>query len=480
MKRYFVIALMFACISSVFAQLPADSIKAILKDAVKQKRAKGIIVGIIDANGRKFFSEGIANDNNSAAPDQNTIFEIGSITKIFTSLVLADMSLKHELNLTDPISKFLPKAVKTPVTNGHEISLLSLSTHRSTFPRFPYNVDPKDLDKPYVDYTVKQLYQYISDYKPDMDIDSRWRYSNTAYGLLGSILTQVAKEKNYEALIINEICKPLSMSNTVIMLTPQLKLKAASGHSEYGAPVNFIDLGAIEAGGALRSDANDLLTFAAANLDFIQSDLSPAMELTHAKQAKKDGNNGYVTLCWTLWDDYGKYILFKDGGTPGFRTFIGIDKKNKFGVVVLSNTDNGVTDIGTHIIDPVSSKLEPYKYNWKLLDTLRTTVKTQNVEAAIALYNRLKGSKNSSFVFEEKQLNYLGNELRREKKISDAIKIFELNLEAYPKSPMMYESLGEIYRRNGNKKKAITYFEKARELEPQNLHWDFILNKLKE
>lgn len=154
MKKYVIITFLLTATNIVSAQIPIDSIKTIIKQEVADKRSKSIIVGIIDANGRQIFAAGVKSDSDSTLPDGNTIYEIGSITKVFTSLLLADMSLKHQLNLNDPISKGLPKNVKTPVRNGKEISLFSLATHRSGMPRFPYNVDPKNLDQPYIDYTV--------------------------------------------------------------------------------------------------------------------------------------------------------------------------------------------------------------------------------------------------------------------------------------------------------------------------------------
>ncbi|MBA4155839.1 serine hydrolase, partial [Flavobacterium sp.] len=359
---------------------------------------------------------------------------------------------------------------------GKEISLLSLATHRSGMPRFPYNVDPKNLDRPYIDYTVNKLYEYVSNFEPPYDIDSKWRYSNVAYGVLGNILTLTAN-KDFETLIKEEICGPLKMNNTVISLTAKQKSNLAIGHAETGTKVGLTELGAIDAGGALRSTVNDLLTFAEANLGLIKTHLFPAMELTHVLQAKKDGDDAYTTMGWTLVNEYG-YLLFKDGGMPGYRTFLGIDKKNKMAVVVLSNSNNTVTDIGRYILEP-NRRIDPFKYTWALLDTLRKTIETKGVDDAIKLYLQLKESKNTSFIFNENQLNYLGNELRKNKKIDEAIKIYELNLKEYPNSPIVYESLGETYRRNKNKKVSVKYFEKAFELDPQNPHWTYILKKLK-
>lgn len=476
MKRYFIMVLFIASCNLVVGQIPVDSIKKIIKQEVDNKRSKSIVVGIVNDQGRQIVAEGKISDANPALPDGNTIYEIGSITKVFTSLLLADMSLKQQLDVNDPISKFLPQGLKTPVRSGKEISLLSLSTHRSGMPRFPYNTDPYDLDNPYADYTIQQLYEYLSNFNPDYEIDSRWRYSNIGYGLLGNILATVA-DISFESLVKQQICEPLNMNSTVISLTSELKRNTAIGHTEYGKPTVFTDLPTLEGAGAFRSNVNDLLTFVEASLGFIKTDLYPAMELTHILQAKKDGNDTYTTMGWTLSNDDGKYNLFKDGGTAGYRTFIGIDKVNKTGVVVLSNTNNSVTDIGWHILDP-THKVEAYKYPWALLDTLRTTVQARGVEAAIELYSRLKASENKSYVFNENQLNYLGNELRREKKIKEAIKIYELNLNEYPKSALVYESLGEIYKRTSKKVLAIKYFKKALENEPDNPHWSYILSKL--
>jgi D-alanyl-D-alanine-carboxypeptidase/D-alanyl-D-alanine-endopeptidase len=475
MKKYIIINFLLIATNGVFGQIPIDSIKAIIKQEVANKRSKSIIVGIVNSNGRQIFAEGKLSDGDPRLPDSNTIYEIGSITKVFTSLLLADMSLKQQLNLDDPISKFLPIKVKTPTRNGKQISLLSLSTHRSGMPRFPYNVDPRDLDKPYIDYTTNKLYQYVSNFEPPYDIDSKWRYSNVGYGLLGNILSLVAK-KDFEDLVTGSICKPLNMNNTTILLTAIQKSNLAVGHAETGTPVGLTDLGAIDAGGALRSTVTDLLTFAEANVGLIKSSLLPAMELTHVRRAKKDGDDTYTTMGWTLTNDGD--LLFKDGGMPGYCSFLGIDKKNKIGIVVLSNSNNSVSDIGWHILD-ATHKIHPYRYPWALLDTLRATARMKGIDSAIALYQQFKSSNNTSVIFNENQLNYLGNELRKDKKIKEALKVFELNSKEYSNSTLAYESLGETYRRNNNKEKAIKCFEKAFELDPQNPHWTYILNKLK-
>ena len=477
MKKCIVITTLLFAHFIACSQLPADSIKAIIKREVAGKRSKSIVVGIIDAGGRQIYSEGILSDEKPVRPDGNTVYEIGSITKVFTAVLLADMSLKNKLNLTDPISRYLPAGVTSPMRNGREMTLLSLSTHRSGMPRFPYNPYPKDIDNPYADYTEAALFDYISGFQPDYDYDTRWRYSNVAYGLLGNLLSRIAKN-DFESMVHETICRPLTMPATAIRSTERMQANEARGHAITGEPTVSLELGALEAAGALRSNANDLLIFAAANMGLIKSDLLPALQLTHVLQAKKDGNDTYTTMGWTLATDSGRDLLFKDGGTPGYRTFLGFDKEKKIGVVVLSNTDNSVTDIGWHILDP-NHKVEPYRYPWALLDTLRNTVWTRGANAAVSLHDQLKNANDPAFQFNEQQLDHLGHELRRKGKINDAIRIFEHNAKIYAGSTLVYVSLGEIHRRKGSSELATTYFEKALALDPQNEHLKRMLSSVK-
>ncbi|MDF2193476.1 beta-lactamase family protein [Paraflavitalea sp. CAU 1676] len=476
MKRLLVFFLLSVSINLTYGQVSPDSIRAIITREVAAKRGKSIIVGIIDSTGRRqVFAAGVLSDRDRRQPDGYTLYEIGSITKVFTSLLLADMSVKHQLNITDPISNYLPPNVKAPQLNGREITLLSLSTHRSGMPRFPYNVAPKDPDNPYADYTPARLYEYVSPFQPP-DIDTRWRYSNVAYGLLGLILEKITGN-HFEALVTQRICQPLHMPNTTVTLNAQQRANLAVGHAETGAVVGLTKLGAIGAGGALCSNVNDLLTFAAANLGPTATNLLPAMEETHLLRAPKDGEGTYTTMGWTLSKDSSKYLLFKDGGMPGYRSFLGIDKINKFGVVVLCNNNNSVTDIGRYILDP-GRKIDPYKYPWALLDTLRSTLSDRGVDATVALYNQLKTSQNTAYIFNELQLNYLGNELRKANKVKEAISIYELNAREYPTSTLVYESLAETHKLWKDKPNALRYFEMARKLDPQNQHWTYMIEKL--
>src|SRR5512132_4333622 len=140
---------------------------------------------------------------------------MGSATKVFTSLLLADSVRRGEVALSDPASKYLPPDVKIPERGGRQITLQDLATHTSGLPRLPSNLAAKDASNPYADYTVAQLYAFLSAYQLTRDIGSKYEYSNLGAGLLGHLLARRAGV-DYETLVRTRITGPLGMNSTVV------------------------------------------------------------------------------------------------------------------------------------------------------------------------------------------------------------------------------------------------------------------------
>jgi len=473
----FAFILLFSNITIAFGQLSTDSINIIIKTEVDNKRSVSIIVGTIDLNGKKIISYGKVNDNSTQLPDGNTIYEIGSVTKTFTAILLADMVIKGQVHLDDPISKFLPKSVKTPIRNGKEITLLDLTTQTSGLPRMPDNFNPKNPENPYADYTVEQMYAFLSNYTLTRDIGSRYEYSNIGVGILGHILSLVAGT-DYETLVKQRICAPLKMNSTGITLTAKLKENLAIGHNESEKPVTNWDLPTLAGAGALRSTVNDMLIFVAANLGLIKSPLDSAIILSHIIRDSTTIPDVDIGMNWLIYKKFGSPIIWHDGGTGGYSTFIGFDENSKKGIVVLSNSVNWVGDIGLHFLN-TSYKIHPYEYKWYLQDTIEQTVNKQGIDAAIDAYHKLKITKKPRYLFNEDQLNNVGYALLGSKKIKDAIAIFKLNVEEYPKSWNVFDSLGEAYMDNGDTQLAINNYQKSIDLNPANTEGIKMLQKLK-
>jgi serine-type D-Ala-D-Ala carboxypeptidase/endopeptidase len=338
---------------NIFQSLPVpstDEIREILVERIdRQKRAVGIVVGVIEPAGRRVVAYGSLANGDPRTLDGDTIFEIGSISKVFTSLVLADMVNRKEVNLEDPAAKYLPENVKMPERNGKSITLLDLSTHTSGLPRLPSNLKLKDPHNPYADYGVDDLYQFLSSYTLPRDPGSEVEYSNLGAGLLGHLLAYRAGT-DYESLIGSRITGPLSMPDTGITLSSSMERRMATGHSAMLAPVADWDLPTLAGAGALRSSANDMLTFLEAFLGYRESPLATAMKAMLEVRRPVGKTKFEVGLGWNILGA----SAWHDGGTGGFRSFVAYDPKERIGVVVMSNTFtlSGVDDIALHLLNP--------------------------------------------------------------------------------------------------------------------------------
>jgi len=337
----------------------SDEIREILVRRIdQQKQAVGIVVGVIEPNGRRVVAYGNLASKDPRAVDGDTIFEIGSVTKVFTSLLLADMVNRREVTLDDPAAKYLPENVKMPERSGKSITLRDLSTHRSGLPPLPRNFKLKDPYNPYGDYHVDDLYQFLSSYTLPRDPGSEFEYSNLGAGLLGHVLARRAGT-DYESLIRSRITQPLSMPDTGITLSSFMRQRVATGHTGMLAPIvkHGIPLPTLAGAGALRSSANDMLTLLEAFLGCKESPLAPAMKAM--LEFRRPVGKIEIGLAWFINSTDGREIALHDGGTTGFCSFAGYDAKERIGVVVLSNTLSNVDDIGFHLLNPKAPLRNP-------------------------------------------------------------------------------------------------------------------------
>ncbi len=174
-----------------------SEIHKILVDRIDiEKQAVGIVVGIVSPQGRRIVAYGSLDQGDPRPLNGDTVFEIGSTTKVFTSLVLMDMVQRGEVSLDDPASKYLPPTVHVPERGGRKITLRDLSTQTSGLPRMPGNFHPKDPGNPYADYTAVQLYEFLSGYTLTRDIGATYEYSNVGVGLLGHVLARRTPSKH--------------------------------------------------------------------------------------------------------------------------------------------------------------------------------------------------------------------------------------------------------------------------------------------
>ena len=329
-----------------------NAILAFLRQRVEvEKRDVGIVVGLVDEDGSRVVSCGKLDNGTDREVDSDTLFDIASITKPFTGLLLQDMIERGEMKLDDPVQKHLPVSVKMPTRHGKQITLLHLVTHTSGLPHIAENLNPKRPDNVFADYTVEELYAFLSHYHLTRDPGAKMQYSSLGAGLLGHVIALRAGS-DYESLVVDRICRPLKMDSTRITLTPEMKSRFATGHNQFGEAVLSWDRATQQGGSALRSTANDLLKFLSANLGLTPSSLTLLMEKTHAVQLRHTLGVD-LGLAWGIArDPLGRKIIGHSGGAPGYVTFAGFDKTRRRGVVVLSSSfDLDVLAIGMLLLE---------------------------------------------------------------------------------------------------------------------------------
>jgi D-alanyl-D-alanine-carboxypeptidase/D-alanyl-D-alanine-endopeptidase len=350
---------------SAGATFPSDSaLHDLLRQRVADKRSAGLVVGLLAADGStRVIADG---DPGPGQPplDANSVFEIGSITKVFTSAVLAEMVQEGKVRLDDPAQRYLPAGVHLPTRNGKVITLAMLSEQNSGLPRMPTNFHPADPANPYADYSVRQLYDFLNGYQLARDPGERFEYSNLGVGLLGHILTLV-DGKPYEQMLRDRIWRPLGMTQTAIVLSAAMREHLALGHDEQGAVTANWDLDALAGAGAIRSTATDMLAFAAANVHPERGPLQRALTFAHQERADAGSPMMRIGLNWMSSHVGSDTIVWHNGGTGGYRTFLGFVPSAQRAVVVLTNsTGVGADDIGMHLLVPLlplAPKPQPMK-----------------------------------------------------------------------------------------------------------------------
>ena len=335
------------------ASLVRDSTAQSLIDArVQFTPDAGLVLGLIDAHGRRVLSAGTLNGPGTPAPDVNSVFEIGSVTKTFTATVLADMVRRGEVQLDEPVAKLLPDGVRIPSRDEKQITLLDLATQSSGLPPMPTNFAPKDMSNPYADYSVGELYTFLSSYTLPRDPGTQYEYSNLGVGLLGLALSR-RSAMSYEELVRQRITAPLDMNDTRITLTAQERARLAPGHNAAGTAVANWDLPTFAGAGALRSTMGDMLTYLAAYMkpDTLTA-LGRDMRLAATPLRPTTIPNMRIGMAWHIREVPGSRIVWHNGETGGYHSFIGFDPDRGVGVVILGNSITSADDLGFHLLDP--------------------------------------------------------------------------------------------------------------------------------
>jgi serine-type D-Ala-D-Ala carboxypeptidase/endopeptidase len=362
-----------AMVSSASTFEITDNLKLLIRTLVDNGTNAAMVMGLVDPNGTQFYGYGkTSNATNATTVNENTLFDIGSITKTFTTTILANMVKNGTVNLDDPIEKYLPPTVRVPTYNGNKITLEDLATHTSGLPDYPPNLQVSNITA-YPNYTRQQMYESLSNITLAHAPGSNYSYSDLGMALLGDILA--SKEgMPYEQLVTDRILNVLGMNSTRITLSDSTLLsRLALGHINgteipltYPNPANPPPLAPA---GSLRTSASDMVKYLSANAGLIKTILEDDMQDLHkirlfTNLSGVKGYDLYVGLGWFTTTNFGSQIIWHNGEVLGYNAFAGFNPATQRGVVILSSTmpkDIDVANVGFGPHDDLSTII------WNLL-----------------------------------------------------------------------------------------------------------------
>jgi len=471
---FFVILLITA--SATIAQDTARNIDDLLKAYYDYGQFNGSV--LVAEKGKVVYKKGFGMANMEwAIPNQpDTKFRIGSVTKQFTAALVLQLVEEGKIKLDGKLGDYLPDYRKD---TGGKITVHQLLNHTSGIPSYTSRADffPNESRNP---YGVADFVKKFASGELEFEPGSKYSYNNSGYFLLGAIIEKVTG-KPYETVLRGRIFDPLGMTNTGYDKHVQILQKRAAGYQKtpdgfVNAP--YLDMSLPYAAGSMYSTVEDLYKWDQALYEnkIISADSKKLM----FTPGLSDYGYGFVIADRPIGKTDQKIkIIQHGGGINGFNSLLTrlVDKQQT--IILLDNVGLGRYhgNITNSIINILNG--QPFDAPKKsIAEMLQKTVREKNVAAAIVEYRKLKTENAAMYDFSESELNTLGYQLLGMKRTKDAIEIFKLNVEMFPKSSNPYDSLGEAYLADNQKELALANYKKAVELDPANANAAQIVNRL--
>lgn len=411
-------------------------------------------------------------------PNQaDTKHRIGSITKQFTGMLILQLVEKGKLDLQVPISTYLPNY---PEAIAKKVSLHHLLTHTSGIPN--YTALPgffaENSRKP---YTPEAFVEVFADLPLDFEPGEQFNYSNSGYFLLGVIIEKITG-KTCEQVLQEQIFTPLEMNHSGFDHHDVILKNRARGYEKDGKNyVNaaYIDMSIPYAAGSMYSSVEDLYLWdQALYTDKLLSQQN--MELFFKPQVPAFG--AHYAYGWSVGNaskggtEEKIAVTEHGGGINGFNTLISRVTTDKHLVVLFNNTGGAALDEMNRAIQSILYDLDYEMPKRSLAMDLLEGIQAEGYETALERFNALKND--PTYGLKENEMNAVGYQLLGMEKVKEAINVFKMNVDTFPNSGNVYDSLGEAYLIDGNKEMAIKNYKKSVEIDPKNTHGMNVLKEL--
>ncbi len=333
------------------APAPA-SLDAILADRIDvQKMGVGLALAQVSGEGVAFTTHGLKGGDPDGPVGPDTLFEIGSLTKVFTALVLADAVSRGEVGLDDAANRHLPATLQLPERNGRAITLTDLATHTSGLPKLPANYPPVTDVGAVAHYSQADLAAAMKAQVLARDPGASFEYSNLGYVLLALALAHRAG-RAFPALLDERVLRPLGLASTSFAPPARWRARMTHGHDGEFAPAPALPRGPLDGAGALKSSPRDLARFLQAALGDGDGELRPAFALMTATRRPTPSKAVEQGLGWQIAKQSGLETVLKTGDTYGFTALMAFNASSHRGVALVSNAFIDAQDIGLHALYP--------------------------------------------------------------------------------------------------------------------------------
>ena len=348
---------------SMSAQIDLDRIKNEITKIIDYdteidfKNTPGFAVAIIDGDSSFVFGFGTNHPEQALVLDEQSIFEVGSITKSFTASLISILESKNFLSFDDKVNDLLDSPYKNP--RLAEITVNDLLIHHSGLPKLPKYIGSKQKDpqNPYADYTKTDLLDFYSSFIPE---DKReFIYSHVNYGLLEIIIENVTSS-DYGTALSTFLLDPLKMNNTFIHKTEDSESSITYGFDRAGRQTKNWDFASFGASEGIKSNLEDLVLFTRAHLGSTDSAFSDIFAVNHQPEVQTHYNERiFAGKGWHVFNQKKNFnIITHSGKTYGHRAYISFIKETKTAVIILSNSSVGTEDLGLLILRMIND-------NWK-------------------------------------------------------------------------------------------------------------------
>jgi serine-type D-Ala-D-Ala carboxypeptidase/endopeptidase len=346
--------------SAALTAFGRPDLDAALKSWAGAPRPGGSVVAYVDADGVAFATTGQFAPADPRPITADTEFEIGSITKVFTSILLADSERAGKVSRDDSAAKFLLPPGDPDAPKLTKITLLALATHSAGLPRMPPNQPEAAGPHPYARYDRARLVEALRLTGPSAPAGAAVAYSNFGGAVLGEALA-AAWGRSYGDVLTERILAPLGLRHTSLNMTGSTPPADFAPGFASERSVDHWTFEAMAPAGALISSARDLTLFVQACLGLRETPLQPTLAETFKPQRKMDSVAREIGLAWLIVTDAaGRPVWWHNGGTGGFRSFVGFSAATRTGVVVLtSNSANNPDALGLELLGAKSPQRPP-------------------------------------------------------------------------------------------------------------------------